>query len=112
MILVKENDCYKRERATHFTLAETITFKIPNTFVFEKPDYDWYMTVALEKSDLVTENRHMLTSNLIMRYRNAIREGYQHQLDANLKNQFAHPRNQNTIKGIQAYIERIEKLST
>lgn len=112
MILVKENNCYKRERATEFTMAETITFKIPNVFVYEKRDYDWYMTVALEKSDLVKEDRHLLTHDLIIRYRDAIREGYNHQLDPNLKRAYDYPRNHNTIKGIYGYIERIKKQGT
>lgn len=43
MILVKENDVYKRERKVEFTLEETITFKNPKpTSFYEQPEYDWY----------------------------------------------------------------------
>lgn len=111
MILVKENEVYKRERKTEFTLVETITFKQPVPLVYEKEEYDWYMTVALEKVDKVTRDRHLLTSELILQYRWAIREGYQHGLDSSLRNRYDHPRNQNTVQGIQGYVARIKKAS-
>ncbi|TPG44346.1 hypothetical protein [Flavobacterium pectinovorum] len=111
MYLVKENAVYIRERETQFTLKETITLKQPNNMIYEKEDYDWYMSVALEKVDKVTQNRHLLTAELILRYRWAIREGYNHELDKNLKNKYDHPRNQNTVSAIQAYIKRIENAS-
>lgn len=44
-------------------------------------DYDWYLIVALEKADKVSMDRHLLTRELLLNYRNAIREGYNHQLD-------------------------------
>ena len=111
MYLVKENEVYKREREVEFTNKETITLKQPKPVVYEKAEYDWYMTVALEKVDKVTQNRHLLTSDLILGYRWAIREGYNHQLDTALRNQYDYPRNQNTVKGIQGYIDRIKKAS-
>lgn len=111
MYLVKENEVYKREREVEFTNKETITLKQPNAFVYEKAEYDWYMTVALEKVDKVTQDRHLLTAELILGYRWAIREGYNHQLDSALKNQYDYPRNQNTVKGIQGYVDRIKKAS-
>ena len=107
MGIVKENDVYKRERVEKFTFKETITFKQPTEKVYEKPEYDWYMTVALEKSDLVKEDRHLLTADLLIEYRHAIREGFQHQLDSALRNAYDYPRNRNTVKGIQGYINRI-----
>jgi hypothetical protein len=111
MIVVKENDVYKREREIQFTNNERITFKQPELKVYEKHEYDWYMTVALEKSDLVKSDRHLLTYELLVSYRWAIREGYNHGLDSNLRTAYAHPRNQNTVKGIQKYIDRITKAS-
>ena len=111
MILVKENDVYKREREVEFTLKETITFKMPEFKTYEKPEYDWYMQVALEKSDQVKEDRHLLTADLLLGYRWAIREGYNHMLDPALRNQYDYPRNRNTIKDIQGYIDRIKKAS-
>lgn len=111
MITVKENDVYKRERKVEFTNEETITFKIPTTRVYEKPAYDWYMTVALEKCDKVTEDRHLLTGELLLDYRWAIREGYNHQLDPALRRDYDYPRNRNTVKGIQGYVDRIKKAS-
>ena len=111
MYLVKENEVYKREREVEFTNKETITLKQPKPVVYEKAEYDWYMTVALEKVDKVTQDRHLLTSDLILGYRWAIREGYNHQLDTALRNQYDYPRNKNTVKGIQGYIDRIKKAS-
>ena len=108
MILVKENSVYKRERKVQFTNEETITLKLPKEVVYEKADYDWYMTVALEKVDKVTQDRHLLTADLILGYRWAIREGYGHQLDTNLQNPYDYPRNRNTVKGIAGYIKKIE----
>ena len=111
MYLVKENEVYKRERAVEFTNKETITLKQPKPVVYEKAEYDWYMTVALEKVDKVTQDRHLLTSELILGYRWAIREGFNHQLDSALQNQYDYPSNRNTVKGIQGYIDRIKKAS-
>lgn len=114
MILVKENDVYKRERKVEFTNEETITFKHfsePELEVYQQWEYDWYMSVALEKSDKVKEDRHLLTADLLISYRWAIREGYNHQLDPNLRNRYDEPRNQNTIKGIKGYIAKIQKAS-
>jgi len=111
MHLVKENEVYKREREVEFTNKETITLKQPNEVVYKKAEYDWYMTVALEKVDKVTQDRHLLTAELILGYRWAIREGYNHQLDSALRNQYDYPRNQNTVKGIQGYVDRIKKAS-
>jgi len=107
MNLIKENDVYKRESKERFTHVETITFKIPECRVYEKAEYDWYIIVALEKSDLVKEDRHLLTGSLIIQYRNAIREAYNHELDSAIKNSYDYPRNRNTVKGIQDYIKRI-----
>lgn len=108
MILVFENDAYTRERETEFTLEETIKFKhIPLTY--HKHDYDWYMTVALEKSNLVVVNRELLTSELLIQYRHAIREGYNHDLDKSLRKPYDYPNNRNSIEGIKKYIERISK---
>lgn len=87
MILVKENDVYIRQRKVEFTNEETITFKRfskQELEVYEQKDYDWYMSVALEKSDKVTEDRHLLTADLLISYRYAIREGYNHCLDPHL----------------------------
>lgn len=108
MHLVKENDVYKRERAKQYTNEETITFFLPEPRVYKKPAYDWYMTVALEKVDKVTSDRHLLTGELIIQYRNAIREGYNHSLDPNLQRDYDQPRNRNTVAGIKAYIKRID----
>lgn len=114
MILVKENDVYKRERKVEFTNEETITFKLfdkPEFEVYEQREYDWYMSVALEKSDKVKVDRQLLTAELLISYRMAIREGYNHHLDPNLINRYDEPRNQNTINGIKKYITKIDKAS-
>lgn len=108
-----ENDFVIRESENRLTGIEKITFKhcTIDREPFIKQDYDWYMTVALEKADKVTINRHLLTDKLLLDYRWAIREGFNHQLDTTLKNRYDYPRNQNTIKGIQGYIDRIKRLS-
>ena len=111
MYLVKDNDVYKREREVEFINKETITLKQPKPVVYEKAEYDWYMAVALEKVDKVTQDRHLLTSELILGYRWAIREGFNHQLDPSLQNQYDYPRNRNTVKGIQGYVDLIKKAS-
>lgn len=111
MHLIKENDVYVREREKEFESRELITFRLPTPSGFWKEKYDWYITVALEKSDKVTADRHLLTRELLLGYRWAIREGYQHQLDPNLRNEYDYPRNHNTISGIKGYIEKIKKLS-
>lgn len=111
MYLVKENDIYIREREKEFENRELITFRLPSLSGFWEEKYDWYLTVALEKSDKVTVDRNLLTRELLLGYRWAIREGYQHQLDPNLRNEYDYPRNQNTIAGIRGYIEKIKKIS-
>lgn len=107
MYLVKETDCYRREREEQFSSEETITLRNPEV-VYKKESYDWQIIVALEKIDLIKEDRHLITSDLILSYRWAIREGFGHMLDPHLKNQYDRPRNRNTIKGVQSYINRIE----
>lgn len=111
MYLVKENDVYRRFREKEYSLKESIEFLHPDLKVYEKHESDWYMAVALEKSDLVKEDRHLLTHDLLVFYRWAIREGFNHQLDPLLRNPYEYPRNRNTVKGIQGYIDRIKKAS-
>lgn len=111
MHLIKENDVYKRESDKMFSRTETITFKQPETKVFEKADYDWYIIVALEKSDLVKVDRHLLTSELLLEYRWAIREAHNHLLDHAMVKEVSHPRNKNTVAGIKGYIEKIKLAS-
>ncbi|WP_277016482.1 hypothetical protein [Flavobacterium lindanitolerans] len=103
----KYDFCIRRSE-NRFTGEETITFLHDNT-VFKKHDYDWYMTVAIEKADKVKTNRHLLTGKLLIAYRHAIREAYNHDLDKSMHQQWAHPSNQNTIAGIQGFIDRINK---
>lgn len=92
---------------------ETITFKHGEhtELVYEKADYDWYIIVAIEKCDKIKEDRHLITRELILKYRWAIREGFNHMLDPNLKNRFDYPRNRNTVKGVKSYVELIQKKS-
>ena len=109
MHVVKENSIYKREREKPFTNAEKITFFQPEERVYEKAEYDWYMTVALEKVDKVIggSDDHLLTAEVIISYRNAIREGYNHNLDHSLKSSCSYPSNRNTVKGIISYTKRM-----
>jgi len=106
-----EKDFYTIQYDAFPCIQGTITFHYPDLTEFIKHDYDWYIIVALEKADKVKSDRHLLTRELILEYRWAIREGFRHGLDPDLKCKFDHPRNQNTIKGIQGYINRITKLS-
>jgi hypothetical protein len=72
---------------------------------------DWYIQVAIEKLLKIKEQTQLINDALILRYRWAIREGYNHQLDSALLNAYDYPRNQNTIKGVESYIKRIQKAS-
>lgn len=110
MITVKENDVYIRERPVEFENRELVTFRLPSPSGFWKEKYDWYLTVALEKSDKVVNDRSLLTRDLLLGYRWAIREGYQHGLDPSLRKEYDYPKNHNTINGILGYIEKIKKL--
>lgn len=109
--LKHETDFYIRTRESIIAKEAKITFKHPAPSEFPQQEYDWYLTVALEKADKVSGDRHLLTRELLLSYRWAIREGYNHQLDPSLKNRFDYPSNRNSIKGIQGYIDRIKKLS-
>ena len=109
MFLIKENEVYKIEREFEYSLKEKITFKQPTPKFYQKHEYDWYMTVALEKTDKITEDRHLLTYELIVAYRWAIREGYNHELDKTLRKPYDYPRNRNTVRGVQMYVDRITK---
>jgi hypothetical protein len=64
-----------------------------------------------KKADQVKLDRHLLTSELLLSYRWAIREGYNHMLDPHLRSAYDYPRNRNTVKGIQGYIDLIQKRS-
>lgn len=72
---------------------------------------NWYMAVAIEKLDKIKVDRHLINESLILEYRWAIREGFNHMLDRNLVNFYDHPRNKNTIQGVKSYIKMIEKKS-
>lgn len=109
--LKHETDFYIRTKEELMSKEAKITFKHPTPSEFPQYDYDWYLTVALEKANKITVDRHLLTRELLLGYRWAIREGYQHQLDPSLKRQYDYPNNRNTIQGIQGYIDRIKKLS-
>jgi hypothetical protein len=109
-VLNHDKDFYSRHWKSFGAKESLIKFK-HNPKEYTAGDYDWYITVALEKADKVTVNRNLLTSDLLLRYRWAIREGFNHQLDPSLKNRFDYPRNRNTIEGIQNYIKLIERKS-
>ena len=102
-----KKDFYIRKYENPASGEGTVTFLYPEPKEFKVHDYDWYITVALEKAEMLKEDRHLLTYDLIVAYRNAIREGYNHELDPFLKNKYDFPRNRNTIKGIEGYIKRM-----
>lgn len=104
-----ENDFCIRVSENRFKGEEMITF-LHDKKEFKKYDYDWYMSVALEKADKVTKDRHQLTGKLIIAYRHAIREAYNHNLDKSMYQQWAHPSNRNTIAGIRGFIDKIAKI--
>ena len=105
-----ERDFYTIQYDAFPCVEGTITFFNPERTEFRKHDYDWYIIVALAKADQVIEDRHLLTRDLILGYRWAIREGYNHELDPAMKRKYDHPRNRNTIEGIKGYIEKIKTL--
>ena len=104
-----EKDFYKRHTDNVTTKVYTITFKFPEESEFIQEAHDWYLTAALEKADNVPKDRHLLTRELLLQFRGAIREAYQHQLDFSMKRQYNHPNCRNTIQAIRNYIERIRK---
>lgn len=68
----------------------------------------WYMGAALGKLKKISANeKHLIDEELVNGFWYAIREGYNHQLDPNLKREYDTPRIQNTIKAVKAYIDRI-----
>lgn len=70
----------------------------------------WYMSTALEKLQKIPANeKHLITEELVNGFWYAIREGYNHMLDPNLRNEYDTPRIRNSIKAVQAYIKRIEE---
>lgn len=101
------NDFCIRKTENRIKGNETISFILDNK-VYEKHRVDWYMDVAISKADKVKKDRHLLTGKLIIAYRHAIREAYNHNLDKSLYQRWAHPSNKNTIKGIQDFIDRIK----
>jgi hypothetical protein len=107
---VKETDFYTAEwEILQPEKGRLIRFK-HEPREYQAQQYDWYMLVALEKAELVKTDRHLLTSSLLIGYRHAIREAYNHDLEGPMK-QWQHPRNQNSIEGIRSYIKRIGEKS-
>ncbi len=107
---VKETDFYTAEwEILQPQKGRLIKFK-HEAREYQAARHDWYMLVALEKAELVKSDRHLLTSSLLIQYRNAIREAYNHDLEGPMK-QWQHPKNHNSIEGIRSYIRRIGEKS-
>lgn len=102
-----QRDFYKRIQYMDGTAIYELNNANGTKREYKKENYDWYMVVAIEKCNKVAKDRHLLTAELICSYRNAIREGYNHMLDPYIRNPYDHPRNRNTISGIEKYIENI-----
>lgn len=90
---------------------KVVIFLNPESEKYIEHDYDWFLMVALEKANKVDdyEERKLLTGDLLKSYQKAIYDGYTHKLDPNLRKKNARPKNRNTIKGIQDYIELIKR---
>lgn len=104
---IKYDFCIRKSE-NRKTGIETITFLIDDR-VYKKLEYDWYMIVAIEKADKVKKDRHLLTGKLIIAYKHAIRVAYNHNLDKSLAQKWWHPKNKDTITGIQGYIDIIKQ---
>lgn len=91
------------------TRAAVYFLNNPLTGKFKRLEYGhWYMCTALEKLNKIPANeKHLITEELVNEFWYAIREGYNHMLDPNLKNEYDIPRIQNTLKAIRSYIKRI-----
>lgn len=76
---------------------------------FERLSYGRsYMAVALEKlQKLPPEERAQIDKELVNNFWWAIREGFNHMLDPNLRREYDTPRIKNTIKAVRSYIDRI-----
>lgn len=83
-------------------------FNADGTHILHERSYnDWYIIVAITKLDKVKENRHLITPDLVLSYRAAIREAFNHLIDSAIRNPYDEPRNRNTIEGVKGYIKRI-----
>jgi hypothetical protein len=88
--------------------AKYFIFNADGTHIVHERTYnDWYIAVAVAKLDRIRENRHRITPDLLLRYRSAIREAYNHMLDDAIRNPYDEPRNRNTVEGVEGYIKRI-----
>lgn len=80
-----------------------------STGEFERLSYGRsYMVVALEKlQKLSPEEKARIDKELVNNFWWAIREGFNHMLDPNLKREYDTPRIQNTLKAVKSYIDKI-----
>ena len=84
-----------------------------STGEFERLSYGRsYMVVALGKlHKLSPEEKAQIDKDLVNNFWWAIREGYNHMLDPNLKREYDTPRIKNTINAVRLYIDKIVKSS-
>lgn len=84
-----------------------------STGEFERLSYGRsYMVVALEKlQKLSPEEKAQIDKELVNNFWWAIREGYNHMLDPNLRREYDTPRIKNTLNAVRLYIDKIVKAS-
>lgn len=104
----EKEDFFHRTQYTNGTSKYEFKNEKGETKTYEADGWDWYIHVAIEKCKKLKEDRDQLTFELIMAYRSAIREAYQHDLDPAVRCKWDHPRNRNNIKGIKSFIQKIE----
>lgn len=85
--------------------------KNPDTGEFKQLSYGrWYMVVVMEKLQKIPANEwHLITEDIVNGFWYAIREGYNHMLDPNLKREYDTPRIKNSIGAVKSYMKRIEE---
>lgn len=83
--------------------------KNQQTGVFERLHYTyWYMITVFEKlRKFPPEEIQQVDQKLVYDFWWAVREGYNHRLDPNLKQSYDCPRIRNTVKAVRAYVKRI-----
>ncbi len=86
---------YKDKSMSYFIIDSEGVFK-----EYPVEEYDWYITRAIEKLDKLKRDRDKLNFSLAIRFRNAIRENFNHTLNYS----YVHL---NNVKAIESFIKSV-----
>ena len=87
--------------------TEPIGFIKDENGYFVEREFRWYLETAIAKLDDIREDRHLITISLVMKYAGAIRQAYNRDI---IQSSYGRPRHKNTIKAVEAFIERMKEL--